>query len=53
MSIYHKVVPFVRINGRMVRDTSGKEVNIRSNAKGNSLAKFPRRIGRISHHKFA
>lgn len=44
---------FIRINGRMVRNTNGKEVVINSQAKGNSLAKFPRRIGRIGFHKFA
>lgn len=53
MSIYHKRVPFIVVNGRYVRDTRGKEVVINSQAKGNSLAKFPARIGRIGFHKFA
>lgn len=44
---------FIRIKGRMVRDTRGKEVNIRSNTKGNSLSKFPRTLGMIGYHKWS
>jgi hypothetical protein len=44
---------FVLINGRYVRDTRGKEIVIHPAAKGNSLSKFPRVVGRISHHRWA
>ena len=35
-----RTVPFIRINGRLVRDTRGREVEVRSNVKGDSLVKF-------------
>lgn len=63
MSMFHKTAQamgitrnrpaFIRINERLVRDTRGREVSINSGAKGNSLAKFPRTIGRIGHHKWS
>jgi hypothetical protein len=51
--VTHKVVPFVFVNGRYVRAHKVREVPMKSNAKGNSLSKFPRTIGRIGHHKWA
>lgn len=53
MGIVRKRPGFIRINGRMVRDTSGREVPVKSAAKGNSLSKFPRTIGKIGFHKWA
>lgn len=44
---------FVMRNGRYVRNDNSVEVPIRSSASGNSLAKFPRAVGRISHHRWA
>lgn len=46
-------VPFIRINGRLVRDTRGREVSINAGAKGNSLSKFPRSLGSIGYHKWS
>ena len=36
----HKRVPFVRINGRMVRDTRGKAVNVSCAKLGSSMERF-------------
>ena len=46
-------VGFIRINGRLVRDTRGREVEVRSVVKGDSLAKFPRSVGFIGFHKWS
>lgn len=46
------VVPFICINGRMVRSTKGKEVAVRSATKGNSLAKFATSFP-IGFHKWS
>lgn len=53
MTILHKAVPFIKIGNRYVRDTRGKPVAIRSQAKGDSLAKFPRSVGMIGYHKWS
>ena len=53
MTILHKSVPFIFKNGRYVRDTRGKPVVIHSQAKGNSLSKFPRTVGQIGYHKWS
>lgn len=44
---------FIRVKGRLVRDTSGREVTLRSHTKGDSLAKFPRTLGQIGYHKWS
>lgn len=52
-TLIRKRPAFVLKGGKYVRDTSGREITIHSEAKGNSLAKFPRRIGAISHHQWS
>lgn len=44
---------FVMRNGRYVRNDNSVEVPVRSAASGDSLGKFPRAVGRISHHRWA
>lgn len=44
---------FILVNGRYVCNNKAREVFIPSGAKGDSLAKFPRRIGAISHHHWS
>lgn len=41
---------FIRKSGRLVRDVSGKEIDIRSSVKGDSLKKFSFPIG---YHKWS
>jgi hypothetical protein len=53
MLVSHKVVPFIRVGGRYVRDHRVVPVEVRSVVKGNSLSKFPAQVGRISHHKWS
>lgn len=50
--VTHKVVPFIKVKGRYVRNHTGKSVDVKSNAKGDSLGRFPRRIGFIGYHKW-
>jgi hypothetical protein len=51
--VTHKIVPFILVNGRYIRNHKGKPVDIKSNAKGNSMTKFPRTLGKIGYHKWA
>ena len=51
--VTHKTVPFILVNGRYVRNNKGRQISVNSGAKGNSLSKFPRTIGRIGHHKWS
>lgn len=51
--ITHRVVPFIKVNGRYVRDHKTKPVEVRSMVKGNSLTKFARTTGRIGYHKWS
>lgn len=44
---------FILKNGRYVRNHKAVEITIPSGAKGDSLGRFPRRIGAISHHQWA
>lgn len=45
-------VKFIRINGRLVRDTRGREVTVNSATKGNSLLKF-NNASPIGFHKWS
>lgn len=44
---------FVKVNGRYARHNPTVEVPLRSAASGDSLGKFPRSVGAISHHRWS